>query len=37
VLSECRGKCNGLLTDFRNCDGLQKVAETARSKVEDDL
>jgi hypothetical protein len=35
--SECRGKPNGLLTDFRNRDGLKKVAEAARAKIKDDL
>jgi hypothetical protein len=37
ALSERRGKLNGLLTDFRNRDGLEKVAEAPRTKVEDDF
>jgi len=35
--SERRGKLNGLLTDFRNRDGLKKIAEPARTKIEDNL
>ena len=37
ALSECGNKLDGLPTDFRNCDGLKKVAEAARAKVEDDF
>jgi hypothetical protein len=37
AIREYRGKLNGLLTDFRNRDGLNKVAEAARAKVEDDF
>jgi hypothetical protein len=37
AISERRGKLNGLLTDFGNRDGLNKVAEAARAKIEDDL
>jgi hypothetical protein len=37
AISECRGKLNGLLSDFRNRDGLKKVAEAARAKIEDDF
>jgi hypothetical protein len=37
AISEGRGKLNGLLTNFRNRDGLNKVAEAAQAKVEDDF
>jgi hypothetical protein len=37
AISEYRGKLNGLLTDFRKRDGLNKVALAARAKIEDDL
>jgi hypothetical protein len=37
AISEYRSKLNGLLTDLRNRDGLKKVAEAARAKIEDDL
>jgi hypothetical protein len=37
AISEYRGEFNGLLTDFRNRDGLNKVTEPARAKIEDDL
>jgi hypothetical protein len=37
AIGECRGKLNGLLADFRNGDGLEKVAEAARAKIEDNL
>jgi hypothetical protein len=30
-------KRNGLPADFRNRDGLNKVAEAARAEVEDDF
>jgi hypothetical protein len=37
ALSECCGKCDGLLADFRNGDGFKKVAEASRAKVEEDV
>jgi hypothetical protein len=37
AISECRSKLNGLLADFGNRDGLNKVADAARAEVEDDF
>jgi hypothetical protein len=37
AISEYRGELNGLLTDFRNRDGLKQVALAARAKIEDEF
>jgi hypothetical protein len=36
-INECRSKLNGLLSDFRNRDGFNEVAEAAWAEVEDEF